>query len=160
MKIDIAYGGSCTGGKKADMDMYARVLAGALASGERVAPGVHLYLQFGSQDIRRYADDKGYLEVFEQRGRRARRPVVRRVHQGGSRLERLAEPGDGERAEPQLPRPQRPGEGVPREPARRRRERDRREDRASPSVMAKSTRNVVPAVRTAAGYLRPCETPR
>ena len=26
VKIDIAYGGSCTGGKKADMDMYARVL--------------------------------------------------------------------------------------------------------------------------------------
>ncbi len=33
VKIDIAYGGSCTGGKKADMDMYARVLAGALARG-------------------------------------------------------------------------------------------------------------------------------
>jgi 3-isopropylmalate/(R)-2-methylmalate dehydratase large subunit len=27
VKIDIAYGGSCTGGKKADMDMYASVLA-------------------------------------------------------------------------------------------------------------------------------------
>jgi 3-isopropylmalate/(R)-2-methylmalate dehydratase large subunit len=66
--IDIAYGGSCTGGKKADMDMYARVLAAALARGERVAPGVHLYLQFGSQDIRRYAEEKGYLEVFERVG--------------------------------------------------------------------------------------------
>src|SRR4029077_18302888 len=45
VKIDIAYGGSCTGGKKADMDMYARILADAVARGERVAPGVHLYLQ-------------------------------------------------------------------------------------------------------------------
>jgi 3-isopropylmalate/(R)-2-methylmalate dehydratase large subunit len=68
VKIDIAYGGSCTGGKKADMDMYARVLAAAVARGERVAPGVHLYLQFGSQDIRRYAAERGYLEVFERAG--------------------------------------------------------------------------------------------
>jgi 3-isopropylmalate/(R)-2-methylmalate dehydratase large subunit len=68
VKIDIAYGGSCTGGKKADMDMYARVLADALDRGERVAPGVHLYLQFGSQDIRRYAEGKGYIEVFERVG--------------------------------------------------------------------------------------------
>ncbi len=68
VKIDIAYGGSCTGGKKADMDMYARVLAGALAKGRRVAPGVHLYLQFGSQDIRRYAEERGYLELFARVG--------------------------------------------------------------------------------------------
>jgi 3-isopropylmalate/(R)-2-methylmalate dehydratase large subunit len=66
--IDIAYGGSCTGGKKADMDMYAEVLRAAVAKGRRVAPGVHLYIQFGSQDIRRYAEKKGYLEVFAQAG--------------------------------------------------------------------------------------------
>jgi 3-isopropylmalate/(R)-2-methylmalate dehydratase large subunit len=68
VKIDIAYGGSCTGGKKADMDMYAAVLADAVKKGKRVAPGVHFYLQFGSQDIRRYAEQKGYLAVFEQAG--------------------------------------------------------------------------------------------
>ena len=68
VKIDIAYGGSCTGGKKADMDMYARVLSDAVARGQRVAPGVHFYLQFGSQDIRRYAEQKGYLQVFEKAG--------------------------------------------------------------------------------------------
>jgi 3-isopropylmalate/(R)-2-methylmalate dehydratase large subunit len=68
VKIDIAYGGSCTGGKKADMDMYARVLGDALNKGKRVAPGVRLYLQFGSQDIRRYAQGKGYLDVFERAG--------------------------------------------------------------------------------------------
>jgi 3-isopropylmalate/(R)-2-methylmalate dehydratase large subunit len=66
--INIAYGGSCTGGKKADMDMYAKVLGDAVAQGKRVAPGVHFYLQFGSQDIRRYAQEKGYLEVFEKAG--------------------------------------------------------------------------------------------
>ena len=62
-KIDIAYGGSCTGGKKADMDMYASVL-----KGRHVAPGVRLYIQFGSQDIRRYAEKKGYLDVFRDAG--------------------------------------------------------------------------------------------
>jgi 3-isopropylmalate/(R)-2-methylmalate dehydratase large subunit len=68
VKIDIAYGGSCTGGKKADMDMYASVLQQAVKSGKRVAEGVHLYIQFGSQDIRRYAEEKGYLEVFARAG--------------------------------------------------------------------------------------------
>ncbi len=68
VKIDIAYGGSCTGGKKADMDMYAEVLDRAVKSGKRVADGVHLYIQFGSQDIRRYAEEKGYLDVFAKAG--------------------------------------------------------------------------------------------
>jgi 3-isopropylmalate/(R)-2-methylmalate dehydratase large subunit len=68
VKIDIAYGGSCTGGKKADMDMYAEVLAAAVKKGKRVAGGVHLYIQFGSQDIRRYAEAKGYLSLFEAAG--------------------------------------------------------------------------------------------
>ncbi len=68
VKIDIAYGGSCTGGKKADMDMYASVLARAVERGKKVADGVHLYIQFGSQDIRRYAEQKGYIEVFTKAG--------------------------------------------------------------------------------------------
>jgi 3-isopropylmalate/(R)-2-methylmalate dehydratase large subunit len=68
VKLDIAYGGSCTGGKKADMDMYAEVLAKAVKEGKRVADGVHLYIQFGSQRIRKYAEEKGYLEIFEAAG--------------------------------------------------------------------------------------------
>ena len=68
VKIDAAYGGSCTGGKMADMDMYAEVLQNALAQGKRVAPGVHLYLQFGSQKIKQYAREKGYIEIFEKAG--------------------------------------------------------------------------------------------
>lgn len=68
VRIDAAYGGSCTGGKMADMDMYAEVLQNALAQGKRVAPGVHLYLQFGSQKIKQYAREKGYIEVFERVG--------------------------------------------------------------------------------------------
>jgi 3-isopropylmalate/(R)-2-methylmalate dehydratase large subunit len=68
VRIDAAYGGSCTGGKMADMDMYAEVLQNALARGKRVAPGVHLYLQFGSQKIKQYAREKGYIEIFQQAG--------------------------------------------------------------------------------------------
>ncbi|HEV7473677.1 MAG TPA: aconitase family protein [Pyrinomonadaceae bacterium] len=68
VQIDAAYGGSCTGGKMADMDMYAEVLASALGQGKRVAPGVHLYLQFGSQKIKQYARSRGYLEIFERAG--------------------------------------------------------------------------------------------
>src|SRR5438067_53155 len=68
VRIDAAYGGSCTGGKMADMDMYARVLQNALAHGKRVAPGVHLYLQFGSQKIKQYAREKGYIEIFTAPG--------------------------------------------------------------------------------------------
>src|SRR6266540_6805955 len=68
VRIDAAYGGSCTGGKMADMDMYAEVLKNALEQGKRVAEGVHLYIQFGSQKIKQYARAKGYIEVFEQAG--------------------------------------------------------------------------------------------
>ena len=68
VKIDIAYGGSCTGGKMADMDMYAAVLKRAVEQGKRVAPGVHLYLQFGSQKIKEYARSRGYIEIFERAG--------------------------------------------------------------------------------------------
>jgi len=68
VRIDAAYGGSCTGGKMADMDMYATVLQHALDQGKRVAPGVHLYLQFGSQKIKQYARSRGYLEIFEKAG--------------------------------------------------------------------------------------------
>jgi 3-isopropylmalate/(R)-2-methylmalate dehydratase large subunit len=68
VRIDIAYGGSCTGGKKSDMDMYASVLAAAVRRGQRVAPGVKLYLQFGSQEIRRYAEARGYLDTFAAAG--------------------------------------------------------------------------------------------
>ena len=68
IRIDAAYGGSCTGGKMADMDMYAEVLAAALANGQRVAEGVRLYIQFGSQKIKQYARERGYIEIFERAG--------------------------------------------------------------------------------------------
>ena len=68
VRLDIAYGGSCTGGKMADMDMYAAVLKRALDDGKKVADGTRLYIQFGSDLIKRYAESKGYIEIFEHAG--------------------------------------------------------------------------------------------
>lgn len=66
--IEIAYGGSCTAGKRDDVDMYARVMRDAEAAGKRVADGVKFYIQFGSQDVEQYARDRGYLELFARTG--------------------------------------------------------------------------------------------
>jgi len=68
IKVDIAYAGSCTAGKREDMDMYARVLGEAAAQGARVAPWVKFFIQCGSQDVKRYCEDQGYLEIFKQVG--------------------------------------------------------------------------------------------
>ena len=66
--VEIAYGGTCTAGKNADMDMYALVLAEALQQGKRVAEGCKFYIQFGSQETRDYCIKQGYLEVFKKAG--------------------------------------------------------------------------------------------
>jgi 3-isopropylmalate/(R)-2-methylmalate dehydratase large subunit len=68
VRIDIAYGGSCTAGKNDDLDFYARVMSDALRSGRRVADGVSFLIQFGSEEVEKYARSRGYLEVFEKTG--------------------------------------------------------------------------------------------
>jgi len=66
--IDIAYGGSCTAGKREDFDFYHEVLRWGVERGMAVAPGTRLYLQFGTMAVRRYCEERGYLPVFEQAG--------------------------------------------------------------------------------------------
>ena len=68
VKIDIAYAGSCTAGKREDMDMYARVFREAAAQGRRVAEWVRCYIQCGSQEVFRYCQSRGYDRVFAQVG--------------------------------------------------------------------------------------------
>jgi len=68
VKVEIAYAGSCTAGKKEDMDMYARVLTEAVDRGEKVAPWVRFFIQCGSQDVKRYCEERGYLDVFRKVG--------------------------------------------------------------------------------------------
>ena len=48
--------------------MYARVLREARSAGKKVAEGVHFYIQFGSQEVKSYCEDNGYLELFEEMG--------------------------------------------------------------------------------------------
>ncbi|MGE5760010.1 MAG: aconitase family protein [Gemmatimonadota bacterium] len=74
VKVEIAYAGSCTAGKKEDMDMYARALKEALDRGERVAPGVRFFIQCGSQDVKRYCEEQGYLDIFQRVGARFLEP--------------------------------------------------------------------------------------
>ncbi len=66
--VDIAYAGSCTAGKKSDMDMYAAVFRDALDRGQQVHPNVQCYVQCGSQEVKRYCEQQGYLEVFRAVG--------------------------------------------------------------------------------------------
>jgi len=68
VKLDIAYGGSCTAGKRDDIDYYAHVMAEAERAGKRVADGVRFYLQFGSREVEEYARQKGYIDLFRRTG--------------------------------------------------------------------------------------------
>ncbi|HUS32962.1 MAG TPA: aconitase family protein [Kofleriaceae bacterium] len=68
VKLDIAYGGSCTAGKRDDVDMYARVMREAEAAGKRVPEGVKFFIQFGSQEVEAYARAQGYIDLFQRTG--------------------------------------------------------------------------------------------
>lgn len=66
--IDLAYGGSCTAGKRADFDAYHQVLDWAAGKGLRVPEKVKFYLQFGTTGVRDYCAEHGYLEAFKAVG--------------------------------------------------------------------------------------------
>jgi 3-isopropylmalate/(R)-2-methylmalate dehydratase large subunit len=74
VRIDIAYGGSCTAGKEVDLDLYAQVMREALEGGLRVKPGVEFFIQFGSKSVEDYARARGYVDVFEKTGVKLIRP--------------------------------------------------------------------------------------
>jgi len=74
VRIDIAFGGSCTASKAADMDMYAAVFRRALERNRGVHPEVECYIQLGSQEVRRHCEERGHLEVFRRAGVRVLEP--------------------------------------------------------------------------------------
>jgi 3-isopropylmalate/(R)-2-methylmalate dehydratase large subunit len=74
-RVDIAYGGSCTAGKREDFAQYHAVLAWAAARGLRVAPHVTLYLQFGTEDVREHCVREGWLAAFEAVGAQILQPA-------------------------------------------------------------------------------------
>lgn len=61
--ITRAFIGSCTGGKLHDLAEAAAVL-----KGQRVAPGVELFVVPASQTVRQQAESLGYLAILEQAG--------------------------------------------------------------------------------------------
>jgi 3-isopropylmalate/(R)-2-methylmalate dehydratase large subunit len=75
VRIDIAYGGSCTAGKRADFDLYHDVLAWAAARGLKVPAGVKLYLQCGTTQVRDYCRERGYFETFAKVGAEILQPA-------------------------------------------------------------------------------------
>ncbi len=66
--VDIAYGGSCTAGKRSDFDEYLKVFSWGIQHGLKVPERVSLYLQFGTQDVKRYCEERNMLPVFKQAG--------------------------------------------------------------------------------------------
>jgi 3-isopropylmalate/(R)-2-methylmalate dehydratase large subunit len=107
-KFDIAYGGSCTAGKREDFDHYHEVLAWAVERGLKAAPGVKLYLQFGTAAVRDYCIERGYLPTFERAGAELLQPACGACANCGPGSS--TEPGAGHR---QRHQPQFPGRSGP-----------------------------------------------
>jgi 3-isopropylmalate/(R)-2-methylmalate dehydratase large subunit len=74
VRVDIAYGGSCTAGKREDFDHYHAVLAWGLTHGLKVPDNVQLFLQYGTTAVRDYCIEKGYDKTFAAAGARILQP--------------------------------------------------------------------------------------
>ena len=74
VRIDIAYVGSCTGGKREDIALVHEVVRWALAHGHKVPLQVQFFIQLGSEDVWRYAEGQGWLGAFEEVGARVLYP--------------------------------------------------------------------------------------
>ncbi len=66
--IHIAYLGSCTGGKREDLERAYEVVAAARQTGIRIPAGVRFFVQCGSEDVRKHAEAQGWLAAFEAVG--------------------------------------------------------------------------------------------
>ena len=90
--IEIAYAGSCTAGKKDDMDMYARVFREARDRwGRGVHPDVECFIQCGSVEVREYAREQGYLDLFREIGAQFIEPGCGACINAGPGITRSAE---------------------------------------------------------------------
>jgi len=68
VKIDIAYGGSCTAGKDDDIAYYAKVCEAAEKAGIDIKDGVEFFIQYGSGGVKELAIRMGWHELFERVG--------------------------------------------------------------------------------------------
>jgi len=69
-RIDLAYAGSCAGGKREDIERVHEVVRWALEHNLTVPLHVQFFIQFGSEDVRRYATQLGWISAFEEAGAR------------------------------------------------------------------------------------------
>ena len=74
VKVDFAYVGSCTGGKREDIERVYEVVKWALDHDLKVPLQVQFFIQLGSEAVRRHAQDMGWLGVFEAAGARVLDP--------------------------------------------------------------------------------------
>ena len=74
VRIDIAYGGSCTAGKREDFDHYHAVLVWGLERGLRIPAHVQVFLQYGTTAVRDYCRSRGFEETFRALGVRILQP--------------------------------------------------------------------------------------
>lgn len=68
VRIDIAYLGSCTGGKREDLRRAYDVVKDAATAGRRIPDHVKFFVQCGSEDVRRHAKAQGWIAAFEAIG--------------------------------------------------------------------------------------------
>ena len=74
VRIDIAYGGSCTAGKREDFEHYHEVLSWANQRSLRFPPHVQVFLQYGTTAVRDHCQKKGYDATFKAMGVRILQP--------------------------------------------------------------------------------------
>ncbi|HJW32928.1 MAG TPA: aconitase family protein [Holophagaceae bacterium] len=68
VRIDLAYVGSCTGGKREDLRAAHGPVKRALEEGRRVPEHVRFYVQCGSEAVRQFAEAEGWMEDFRAVG--------------------------------------------------------------------------------------------
>ena len=74
VRIDIAYGGSCTAGKREDFEHYHAVLSWAHQRGLAIPAHVQVFLQYGTTAVRDHCREKGYDDIFKAMGVRILQP--------------------------------------------------------------------------------------
>ena len=74
VQIDMAYGGSCTAGKREDFEHYHHVLNWARQRGLSFPSHVQVFLQYGTTAVREHCLEKGYHDTFEAMGVRILQP--------------------------------------------------------------------------------------
>lgn len=68
VKIDLAYVGSCTGGKREDLRAAHAAVKQALREGRRIPDHVRFYVQCGSEAVRQFAEAQGWMDDFRAVG--------------------------------------------------------------------------------------------